>query len=67
MGGGGGQIAFASDRTGTVQIYLINADGSNLVQVTDVGDRGVFDIKLGPHAVGLDVQGCVSYGRWSEL
>ncbi len=35
MGGGAGQIAFASDRTGTVQIYLINADGTNIVQVTD--------------------------------
>jgi serine/threonine protein kinase len=35
MGGGGGQIAFASDRTGTVQIYLINADGTDIVQVTD--------------------------------
>ncbi len=35
MGGGDGQIAFASDRTGTVQIYLINADGTNIIQVTD--------------------------------
>ncbi len=36
MGGGAGQIAFASDRTGTVQIYLINADGTNIIQITDL-------------------------------
>jgi Tol biopolymer transport system component len=36
MGGGAGQIAFASDRTGTAQIYLINADGTNILQVTDL-------------------------------
>jgi eukaryotic-like serine/threonine-protein kinase len=36
MGGGAGQIAFASDRTGTAQIYLINADGTNIIQITDL-------------------------------
>ena len=29
MGGGLGQIAFASDRTGVPQIYLINIDGTD--------------------------------------
>jgi len=36
LGGGIGQIAFASKRSGTPQIYLINADGSGLVQLTNV-------------------------------
>jgi serine/threonine protein kinase len=35
MGGGYGQIAFASDRTGLAQIWLINLDGTNLHQITE--------------------------------
>lgn len=35
VGGSGGQIAFASDRTGLPQIFLANLDGSNLVQLTN--------------------------------
>jgi eukaryotic-like serine/threonine-protein kinase len=33
--GDSGEIAFASDRGGTVQIYVMNADGSNVRQVTN--------------------------------
>ncbi len=36
VGGGGGQIAFASDRSGTTQVWVMNVDGSNLIQVTDM-------------------------------
>ncbi len=35
MGGGFGQIAFASDRTGLPQIWVIHADGTGLQQITD--------------------------------
>lgn len=35
-GGGTGQIAFSSDRTGLFQIYLINADGSDLKKLTNL-------------------------------
>ncbi len=35
MGGGFGQIAFASDRSGLPQVWLINADGTNLQQITN--------------------------------
>jgi serine/threonine protein kinase len=38
LGGGGGQIAFASDRSGTPQIWLVNIDGTGLFQLTD--DQG---------------------------
>ena len=34
MGGGVGQIAFVSDRTGAAELYLINVDGSGLTQLT---------------------------------
>ncbi len=36
LGGGFGQVAFASDRTGVPQIYLINQDGSDLHPVTNL-------------------------------
>lgn len=35
-GGGVGQLAFASNLTGRPQIYLINMDGTGLVQLTDL-------------------------------
>ena len=38
VGGGYGQIAFASDRTGLPQIYTLNSDGTNLQQVTNKTD-----------------------------
>ncbi len=36
LGGGYGQIAFASDRTGIPQIWVMNIDGNGLRQVTDL-------------------------------
>jgi serine/threonine protein kinase len=38
FGGGKGQIAFASDRTGIPQIWLMNADGTGLSQLTDIAE-----------------------------
>jgi eukaryotic-like serine/threonine-protein kinase len=37
-GGGNGQIAFASSRTGVPQIYLVNLDTSGLTQLTDLDE-----------------------------
>jgi Tol biopolymer transport system component len=37
MGGGFGQLAFVSDRSGVPQIYLIDADGSEVARITDLG------------------------------
>jgi hypothetical protein len=37
-GGGIGQIAFASNRTGIPQIFLINIDGTGLTQLTNLED-----------------------------
>jgi Tol biopolymer transport system component len=36
LGGGYSQIAFVSDRTGIPQIFMVNSDGTNLRQITDV-------------------------------
>jgi len=36
LGGGGGQIAFVSDKTGIFQIYKVNSDGKNLKQITNM-------------------------------
>jgi serine/threonine protein kinase len=36
VGGGGGEIAFASDRSGIVQVWVIRLDGSNLTQITEM-------------------------------
>ena len=36
LGGGGGEIAFASDRDGSIQIYIIRADGRAIRKVTDI-------------------------------
>ncbi len=36
VGGGGGQIAFASRRSGTTQVWIMNIDGSGLRQLTDI-------------------------------
>jgi serine/threonine protein kinase len=35
-GGGNGQIAFVSDRTGVPEIYLINLDGTGFTLITDI-------------------------------
>jgi serine/threonine protein kinase/Tol biopolymer transport system component len=38
LGGGSGQIAFASNRSGTAQIYLSNVDGTNVTPLTAMED-----------------------------
>lgn len=38
MGGGDGQIVFASDRTGMPQLYIINIDQTGLQQLTDLSE-----------------------------
>ncbi len=65
LGGGAGQLAFVSDRTGASQIYIINSDGSGLRPVTNLsagacqpdwspdGQKIVF---VSPCDAGKDVQ-----------
>jgi Tol biopolymer transport system component len=37
-GGGQGQIAFVSDRTGIMQIWMMNSDGTNQIQLTSMNE-----------------------------
>lgn len=38
LGGGKGQVAFASDRSGSMQVWVLSLDGSDLQQVTQMQD-----------------------------
>lgn len=38
LGGGPSQIAFASDRTGVMQVFMMNSDGTQQRQITSVRD-----------------------------
>ncbi len=52
FGGGQGQIAFASDRTGLAQIWLVNVDGSELRQITHA-QRGACQPSWSPDGARL--------------
>ena len=52
IGGGIGQIAFASDRSGLPQIYLINIDGTDLNPLTSMPD-GACQPSWGPDGLSL--------------
>ncbi|MGE5465225.1 MAG: protein kinase domain-containing protein [Syntrophothermus sp.] len=52
LGGGLGQIAFASDRTGVPQIFISNVDGTNLVQLTQM-DNGACQPSWSPDGAML--------------
>ena len=38
LGGGSGEFAFVSDRTGTPQLYIANVDGSHVRPITNISD-----------------------------
>jgi eukaryotic-like serine/threonine-protein kinase len=52
MGGGLGQIAFASDRTGIPQVFMSNVDGTNLVQLTNI-ENGACQPSWSPDGASL--------------
>lgn len=54
LGGGTGEIAFVSDRTGSMQIWSMNTDGSNQRQLTTVTD-GVCQPVWSPDGMTLAV------------
>ena len=35
IGGGAGKLAFTSERNGISEIYMVNADGSNMLRLTN--------------------------------
>jgi Tol biopolymer transport system component len=52
LGGGSGQIVFASTRSGLPQLYLVNADGTDLVQVTNM-EKGACQPSWSPDGMQL--------------
>jgi serine/threonine protein kinase/Tol biopolymer transport system component len=52
MGGGGGQIAFASKRSGSVQIWMMDLDGAGLQQITNIPE-GACQPSWSPDAMRL--------------
>ena len=66
IGGSTGQIAFASVRSGIPQIYLINADGTNLQTVTDM-DEGACQPSWSPDGSQLAfISPCRGRGEFYE-
>ena len=48
LGGGGGRIAFESDRSGYYDVYVMNVDGSGLVNLTNNAESGGGDPAWSP-------------------
>src|SRR5260370_34922897 len=56
-----GQIAFVSGRTGLPQIYIMDADGSNVQRITDQGYA--VSPACSPNGLLLAFSWILSYGR----
>lgn len=66
MGGGAGQIAFASARSGIPQLYLVNIDGTALTQLTDI-DNGACQPSWSPDGSQLVfISPCSKRGEFFE-
>ena len=66
MGGGSGQIAFASARSGVPQIYLMNADGTGLQLITSM-DNGACQPSWSPDGSKLVfISPCRARGEFFE-
>jgi Tol biopolymer transport system component len=52
LGGGLGQIAYASDRTGVPQLFMSNVDGTDIVQLTNI-DNGACQPSWAPDGARL--------------
>jgi Tol biopolymer transport system component/serine/threonine protein kinase len=66
LGGGSSQIAFASTRLGLPQLFLVNADGTDLTQITDM-DQGACQPSWSPDAQQLVfISPCGGRGEFYE-
>lgn len=59
--GDNGDIAFQSDRTGTTQLFTMNADGTTQKRLTFTNDRSL-DAAWAPDGTGLAFSNCCSSG-----
>ncbi len=62
----GSQIMFISDRSGNFEIYKMNADGSNIVQVTET-DSPIIDIALSPDGSRIAFTYAYAYPQAADL
>ncbi|HKG53132.1 MAG TPA: protein kinase [Anaerolineales bacterium] len=66
VGGGSGQIVFASSRSVVPQLYLVNADGTDLTQLTNM-DNGACQPSWAPDGVRLVfISPCLGRGEIFE-
>ena len=66
LGGGTGQVVFASTRSGIPQLYLVNADGTDLTQLT-IMDKGACQPSWSPDGLQLVfISPCVGRGDLFE-
>ena len=66
LGGGTGQVVFASTRSGIPQLYLVNADGTDLVQLT-IMEKGACQPSWSPDGSQLVfISPCVGRGDLFE-
>jgi eukaryotic-like serine/threonine-protein kinase len=66
LGGGSGQVVFASTRSGTSQLFLVNTDGTGLAQLTDI-ERGACQPSWSPDGLQLVfISPCGGRGEFFE-
>ena len=66
VGGGAGQIVFASSRSVVPQLYLVNADGTDLTQLTNM-DNGACQPSWSPDGMRLVfISPCLGRGEFFE-
>jgi serine/threonine protein kinase len=66
VGGGSGQITFASSRSVVPQLYLVNSDGTNLTQLTNM-DSGACQPSWSPDGMQLVfISPCLGRGEFYE-
>jgi Tol biopolymer transport system component len=66
LGGGSEQVAFASTRLGLPQIFLVNLDGTNLLQITDL-EQGACQPSWSPDGLQLVfISPCGGRGEFYE-
>jgi Tol biopolymer transport system component len=66
FGGGAGQVAFASTRLGLPQIFLVNMDGTDLLQITDM-EQGACQPSWSPDGLQLVfISPCGGRGEFYE-
>src|SRR5438094_3940513 len=64
--GSNGRIAFQSNRTGVLQVFGMNPNGSSQTQMTRINDRS-YDAAWYPDGTGLAFANCCAAGNSLEI